>query len=80
MSEISGKRYEVQDYLKHLKNFCNEDRERILVAVGPPNRRRYRFADALMQPYVILEGIAKGMLSVNTILKRKEERETVGNH
>lgn len=80
MSEISGKRYEVQDYLKHLKNFCNEDRERILIAVGPPNRRRYRFADALMQPYVILDGIAKGMLSVNTILKRKEQKDAIGNH
>lgn len=80
MSKIAGKRYEVQDYLKHLKNFCNEDRGRILIAVGPPNRVRYRFADALMQPYVILDGIAKGMLSVNTIMERKDESEGVGSH
>ena len=80
MSEIAGKRYEVQDYLKHLKNFCNHDREKILVAVGPPNRVRYRFADALMQPYVILDGIAKGMLSVNTILKRKESKDELESH
>jgi len=72
MSQISGKRYEVQDYIKHLKNFCKPDRGKVMVAVGPPNRVRYRFADALMQPYVILDGIAKGMLSVEAILKARD--------
>lgn len=72
LSFIMGKRYEVQDYIKHLKNFGKEDRGKIIIPAGPPNRVRYRFADALMQPYVILDGIAKGMLSVDEMLKARE--------
>lgn len=71
LRELSNKDYKVQDYQRHLKSFCREDRGRVLVSVGAEHRPRYRFADALMQPYVILDGIAKGLLSVETILKAR---------
>jgi hypothetical protein len=76
LSELTGKNYQVQEYTKHLKNFCKTDRGRVLVAVGVDYRLRYRFADALMQPYVILDGIAKGTLSVETILKARAASTT----
>jgi Cdc6-like AAA superfamily ATPase len=69
LSEITGKRYGVEYFTRHLKAFCQDDRGKILVRVGPAFRVRYRFADALMQPFVILDAIAKGTVSLETILK-----------
>jgi len=71
LRELGKENAKVQDYQRHLKSFCQEDRGRVLVSVGPDHRPRYRFADALMQPYVILDGIAKGMMSIEMILKAK---------
>jgi hypothetical protein len=69
LSEITGKRYGVEFYTRHLKAFCEKDRGAVLVRVGPAFRIRYRFSDALMQPYIILDGMAKGMLSLQMLLK-----------
>ncbi|HEX7333942.1 MAG TPA: ATP-binding protein [Pyrinomonadaceae bacterium] len=73
LSELTGKRYGVEFYTRHLKAFCEADRGRILVKVGPPFRIRYRFADALMQPYVIIDGLAKGILPLDLILNRTRD-------
>jgi Cdc6-like AAA superfamily ATPase len=74
LKRLTARDYKVQDYQKHLKNFCKLDRGRVLVSAGATGRVRYRFSDALMQPYVILDGIAKGMLPVEVILNAKPSR------
>jgi Cdc6-like AAA superfamily ATPase len=73
LSEVTSKRYGVEDYTRHLKALCEESRGQVLERVGPPFRVRYRFRDALMQPFVILDGMAKGLISLDTILKLNRE-------
>jgi len=77
LSEITGKRYGVEYYTRHLKAFCEDGRGKILVRVGPAFRVRYRFADALMQPFVILDGMAKGIVSLETILNLTKKPKAV---
>ncbi len=78
--DLTGKRYGVEYYTRHLKAFCEEDRGEILVKVGPAFRVRYRFSDALMQPYIILDGIAKGTLPIEVIIKRSRRNAATSAH
>jgi Cdc6-like AAA superfamily ATPase len=74
MSLIMGKDYDVTAYNHHLKKLCTEERGPVLHKVGTPRRVHYRFVDPLMQPFVILEGIAKGKVTLEIILGAQEER------
>lgn len=56
------KRYKATTYAFHMNEFCEEKRGRILENSGDPNNPRYRFRDPLMQPYVILRGLADGRI------------------
>jgi hypothetical protein len=53
---------EIPAFAKHLKAFCEEGRGRILERRGPPRKVQYRFAKPLMEPYVILRGLADGLI------------------
>lgn len=55
---ITGKRYEIPAFARHLKDF-SEKRGPIL---EQQEGRKYRFRKPLMEPYVILRGIAEGLI------------------
>lgn len=57
LASVIGKRYEIPAFAQHLKNF-SETRGPILERDG----RRYRFLKPLMGPYVILRGLADGLI------------------
>lgn len=63
MSLIMGKSYDIPQFAKHLKEFCEEKRGPVLERTGSPRRYRFRFRNPLMQPFVILHGLAKGLIS-----------------
>lgn len=63
MSFIMGKLYEIPAFSQHLKNFCEEGRGPILQRTGITRRFRFRFINPLMQPYVIMDGLAKELIS-----------------
>jgi len=56
---ITGKNYEIPAFAKHLKSFCEAYRGPILQRRGKP----YRFIRPIMEPYVILRGLADGLIS-----------------
>jgi Cdc6-like AAA superfamily ATPase len=61
---ITGAPYEIQNYAQHLSEFSSKKRGHILRREkdGGP-RSKYRFADPLMQPYVIMQGLQSGKIS-----------------
>lgn len=63
LSRIMHKRYEIPAFARHLKLFCETTRGPILERTGPQRRYRYRFINPLMQPYVILNGLAKKIIT-----------------
>jgi len=66
--------YRVEQYMRHLREFCKASRGPVLAQAGEARRVRYRFIDALMQPFVILDGLAKGKLPLELLLQDKTER------
>lgn len=47
---------------KHLRRFSSEDGGNILTKRGGDRQLIYRFADPMMQPYIIIRGIQNGMI------------------
>jgi Cdc6-like AAA superfamily ATPase len=62
MQRIMGKLYEIAAFSKHIAAFCNDDRGPVLKQTGYKRRYRYRFINPLMEPYIILDGLSKGLI------------------
>ena len=63
LSKITGKPMDIPAFARHLKQFTEEARGPVLQKVGEPRRFFYRFANPLLEPYVILDGLSKGLIS-----------------
>ena len=63
LSLIMGRPYEINAFSQHLNAFCDPDRGPVLQRLGLPRRYRFRFLNPLMQPYVTMHGVDKGMIS-----------------
>jgi Cdc6-like AAA superfamily ATPase len=61
MSKIMGKMYGIPSFARHLTSFAEEDRGSILERIGTERRHRYRFSNPLMQPFVLMRGLADGL-------------------
>ena len=54
---------DIPNFARHLKEMSDQRRGRILVREGETRRIRYRFVNPLMRPYVIMRGVADGLLT-----------------
>ena len=63
---VTKKQYGIPQFVGHLKKFAL-DRGPVLQSAGEQWRRRYRFHDPLMRPYVVLKGIDSGLIEKETI-------------
>lgn len=59
--------YETAQYLRHLKAMCEPQRGPALQRKGPGHRSRYRFADPLLQPYVVMRGLQSGLIEESVL-------------
>ena len=57
------KNYRATTYAFHMNAMCTDDRKRVLERLGSEANFRYRFADPMMQPFVILKGLADGRIT-----------------
>lgn len=62
LSRIMGKAYDINAFSQHLNAFCDAERGPILQRIGVPRRFRFRFNNPLMQPYVVMHGVTKGLI------------------
>lgn len=67
--------YTAATFAFHMNEFCEEKRGMVLERDGPARNIRYRFADALMQPYVIISALRDGRLDVETLRKFIPKRQ-----
>ncbi|MDQ3585495.1 MAG: ATP-binding protein [Acidobacteriota bacterium] len=62
LSAIMDKPYYIPSFSRHLTDFCSGKRGPILQKTGKARRFRFRFINPLMQPFVIIHGLAKQLL------------------
>ncbi len=62
LSGIMKKTYEIPAFSQHLNAFCEDSRGPVLQRTGTNRRFRFRFSNPLMQPYVIMDGIRRGLI------------------
>lgn len=60
---LPGKNYQPSTYALHMNAFTGPGRGGVLQRFGTPRNYRYRFADPMMQGYVILKGLQDGKLT-----------------
>lgn len=59
LAKILGKpNIAMGNFVRHLNALCEDSRGPLLGVKGVPRRYRYRFANPLMQPYVVMKGLA----------------------
>lgn len=75
LSTIMGKKYEIPNYIRHLKHFCKDGRGPVLQMTGEARRILYRFVDPLMQPFVLLDGIDKERFDIDELLGPDAEND-----
>lgn len=63
LETITGRRIEIPAFSNHLSQFLEPDRASVLQREGSSRRHFYRFTDPIMQPYVVLKGLAEGMIT-----------------
>lgn len=63
LSGIMGRPYDIPAFSQHLNAFCEESRGPILQRTGTSRRYRFRFENPLMQPFVVMDGIRKGLIT-----------------
>jgi len=62
-SALQGKEYKASGYVHYLDEFCEDKRKRVLDRVGEKRKYLYRFADPLMQPFVLIHNFGQGKLN-----------------
>lgn len=59
---LPGKNYKPSTFAFHMNEFTQPARKCVLERFGEPRNYRYRFTDPLLQPFVILKGLADGVV------------------
>ena len=67
LSKIMGKHYDIPAFAQHLRDFCEEKRGPVLQRTGHPRRYGFRFINPLMEPFVMMKGISKGLVKSDTL-------------
>ncbi|MEO7727081.1 MAG: ATP-binding protein [Burkholderiales bacterium] len=63
MSVIVGKPCETIVFAQHLNALCEDRRGAALQRIGAPRAYKYKFKNAIMRPYVIMQGLESGLIS-----------------
>ena len=73
LSRIMDKQCKVEAFARHLHSFCDPDRGPILRKDCDSARPRFRFVDPIVQPYILMRGIAEKMIDESDIKGPIEE-------
>ena len=75
MQLIMGRPYAIPAFARHMNAFCGEARGSILEKIGARRNYRFRFNNPLLPPFIIMSGIAQGMIKTEDLARI----QSVGN-
>jgi hypothetical protein len=75
LSAIMGKPYEVPAFSFHLNEMSGPERGAVLKKTGARRTFQYHFAEATMQPYIIMKSLKEGIISKEVFDRFKVKRQ-----
>jgi Cdc6-like AAA superfamily ATPase len=63
LTQILQKPVKIEAYIRHLDKFSQEERGPVLKKEGKKRRFQYSFLEPMMQPYVLMKGLADGKIT-----------------
>lgn len=74
-SAIMKDKKRIAHFEKHLRRFSSDEGGNILIKRGGDRQQRFRFRDPMMQPYIIIKGIERKMVTeeAKAILLQREQ-------
>lgn len=75
MSDIMHEEYGISRFIGHLGKFTEETRGEILQEIGERYQRRFRFRNPLMQPYIIMRGVASRLITLDQLKEHPGKRD-----
>jgi Cdc6-like AAA superfamily ATPase len=72
LSAIRDMQVQIPSYVRHLSKFTQERRGAVLQQVGEKRGFFYRFANPILQPYVILTGLSQGIITDDLLLELQQ--------
>ena len=66
-SRIMGRDQDITSYVRHLHGLCEAKRGSVLQKLGESHSYRYRFTDPVLQPYVLMRGLERGLVDLNDV-------------
>ena len=66
-SGIMGRDQDIPSYVRHLHGLCEAKRGSVLQKLGESHSYRYRFTDPVLQPYVLMRGLERGLVDLNDV-------------
>ncbi|MDQ3275235.1 MAG: AAA family ATPase [Actinomycetota bacterium] len=76
MSRITGRPVEISKFNRHLNEFSAAGRASVLDKTGRQRRWFYRFRNPLLQPFVILTGLARRTVDEDLVAELQERTES----
>jgi hypothetical protein len=75
LAEVAGEKYDVPAFSYHLNEFCEKSRGPILKKIGQTRRFTFRFVEAMMESYAILEGKSRNLISNKIVEGHRPKRQ-----
>ena len=66
-SRIMARDQAISSFSRHLHGLCGEGRGAVLQKFGHSHSYRFRFADPVMQPYVLMRGLERGLVKMDDL-------------
>ena len=80
LETILKRRVEISTFQQHLKKFIAPERGGILVRKGRERAYQFRFADPIMQPFVIMKGIEQRLVDAGAMSSLSDEKNQTTEH
>jgi hypothetical protein len=73
LSKILKKPCKIEAFARHLHSFCELNRGPVLRRDDESARPRYRFINPLIQPYILMRGLAEGRINKSDLKPSEQD-------
>jgi Cdc6-like AAA superfamily ATPase len=78
LERILKREYKVEAFARHLHAFCTDERGPLLKKLDSTGRPRFRFVNPLMQPFVLIKGMADSALTDDDLRATRDKNDPQG--